>query len=534
VKARLPRSSFGLDSIKFIALALGVLALFCGIGLFLVENDLTVPVRVAIAAGIVLIGAYVAIDPEDALHRIATRGTMYGGNSLLMAVAVLGILGLVNVMANRAPFEQRLDLTANKQFTLSDQSVEILRQLPTPVSVTGYFVDMDRSQRETAESLLKQYQAAAPGKLSYDFVDPEQRPSQAQQDGVRQSGTVVFHMADQKQTATNPAEQDFTAALLKLANPTPRKVYFTTGHGERDTSRPDEAGYSTLLTLLQRENMTADTVNLLTARKVPDDATVLVIAAPSNPFMDDEKKAIQDYLAAGGSLMLLFDLKTNPQVADFVSQWNVQVKMDPVIDPASSLPQDPLTPIVSRYIFHDITKNMNGVFTVWPVTATLIFPKDQAEGVFTAPLVESTDRSWSESSLDEEIQAQKVQFDQGKDTQGPITLMGVIEANAAQQPPVDPNNPQAPPKKTRVVVVADADFVSNQVLRLQSGNPDLFVNSMNWLTASEQLISIRPKDNAPRQIVLTGSQANLLFWSSAVFLPLIVLAAGAFVWWTRR
>ena len=35
-------------------------------------------------------------------------------------------------------------------------------------------------------------------------------------------------------------------------------------------------------------------------------------------------------------------------------------------------------------------------------------------------------------------------------------------------------------------------------------------------------------------MVLTGPQINLVKYSSFLFLPLAVLAAGAAVWWTRR
>src|SRR5438067_13528728 len=186
-----------------------------------------------------------------------------------MAIAGLGILGLLNVLAGCAPVHQRLDLTANKQFSLSDQSIQLAQQLPAPVKATGFFVSVDRSQQENAESLLKQYQTAGGGKLTYEFVDPEQRPAQAQALGVRQSGTVVFQMGDQRQNATAVDEQDFTDALLKLENPTARKAYLTTGHGARDTNSVENGGNNHALQLLPHEDLQVDQLTLLTAQKVP-------------------------------------------------------------------------------------------------------------------------------------------------------------------------------------------------------------------------------------------------------------------------
>ena len=66
------------------------------------------------------------------------------------------------------------------------------------------------------------------------------------------------------------------------------------------------------------------------------------------------------------------------------------------------------------------------------------------------------------------------------------------------------------------------------------GNATLFLNSANWVVEEDNLIDIRAPDTTPRTLVLTGSQMNLIAYSSFLFLPLAVLAAGAAVWWTRR
>jgi ABC-type uncharacterized transport system involved in gliding motility auxiliary subunit len=57
---------------------------------------------------------------------------------------------------------------------------------------------------------------------------------------------------------------------------------------------------------------------------------------------------------------------------------------------------------------------------------------------------------------------------------------------------------------------------------------------MNWLSSDEDLISIRPKEPEDRRITLNMRQMRVLFYSSVIFLPLIVVAAGLGVWWRRR
>ena len=62
----------------------------------------------------------------------------------------------------------------------------------------------------------------------------------------------------------------------------------------------------------------------------------------------------------------------------------------------------------------------------------------------------------------------------------------------------------------------------------------MLLNMVNWLSSDEDLISIRPKEPEDRRLNLTKSQMALVFYSSVIFLPLIIVAAGVSVWWRRR
>jgi ABC-type uncharacterized transport system involved in gliding motility auxiliary subunit len=88
-------------------------------------------------------------------------------------------------------------------------------------------------------------------------------------------------------------------------------------------------------------------------------------------------------------------------------------------------------------------------------------------------------------------------------------------------------------KSGRVVVAGSSGFAANAGLRYV-GNRDLFMNMVNWLSADEDVMAIRPKDPEDRPLNMNARQVGLLFWSSVVGLPLLVLAAGLSVWWRRR
>src|SRR5204863_1209335 len=83
----------------------------------------------------------------------------------------------------------------------------------------------------------------------------------------------------------------------------------------------------------------------------------------------------------------------------------------------------------------------------------------------------------------------------------------------------------------RWVVIGSSNWVSNFLLGAPVANRDLALNMVNWLTSDEDLISIRPKDPEDRRLNVTGSGMRLLFLSSVIFLPLIVILSGVSVWW---
>jgi ABC-type uncharacterized transport system involved in gliding motility auxiliary subunit len=87
--------------------------------------------------------------------------------------------------------------------------------------------------------------------------------------------------------------------------------------------------------------------------------------------------------------------------------------------------------------------------------------------------------------------------------------------------------------KGRFVVVGSSSWISNGGLQL-SGNRDFFLNVVNWLSADEDLISIRPKDPEDRRLNMNQRQSSLMFFGSVIGIPLLMFLAGFSVWWRRR
>jgi ABC-type uncharacterized transport system involved in gliding motility auxiliary subunit len=57
---------------------------------------------------------------------------------------------------------------------------------------------------------------------------------------------------------------------------------------------------------------------------------------------------------------------------------------------------------------------------------------------------------------------------------------------------------------------------------------------VNWLSAEESLISIRPKPKEQQTLALNQRQMGRLLYLGVFGLPLAIILVGAGVWWRRR
>ena len=123
-------NGFSTDALRVPLIGLGIFALFAVVITGLIGGLPDIAARAMIAFGVLLLGIYVALDPEDVWAKVTGRGALASGNAVIIAAAALIILGLINVLGSR--YETKLDLTANKQYTLSDQSIKVAQAVPEP------------------------------------------------------------------------------------------------------------------------------------------------------------------------------------------------------------------------------------------------------------------------------------------------------------------------------------------------------------------------------------------------------------------
>ena len=488
-------------------------------------------------AGLVCMVLYILSQWREIAGYFKTRQARYGTLAAFSVFIALGVLGTINYIGKQR--NKRWDLTASKQFSLSDQSRNVVAKLDAPLEIEVYAKEPDF---QMYRDRLQQYEYVSK-QVKTNFVDPDKKPEIARQNKIEQYGTVLFNYKGRTERTTNNTEQDITNGIIKVVSGQVRKIYFTQGHGEKDTASAERDGYNGIAQSLGRENYGVEKVALAQTSAVPDDATAVIVAGPKSDFFPPEIEALKKYLEKNGKLLLLIDPPDRidaPPLTNLIAlahDWGMDVGNNIIVDVSGMgrlFGASEAMPVAVNYPPHPITERFNSVMTVYPL-ARSINPVDGGVNGHTAQkLVETSDRSWAESDVKDLLSAKPTAaLDPGVDKPGPISIAAAVTASTA--PPPDPTKPPdtAPKPETRVAVFGDSDFASNSMLGI-TGNGDLFMNTVGWLSQQENLISIRPKDSEDRRLTLTATQQNNITWLSLLIVPGAIFGTGVYSWWRRR
>ncbi|MBW2623548.1 MAG: GldG family protein, partial [Deltaproteobacteria bacterium] len=235
---------------------------------------------------------------------LGSKQGRYSTNTVIMVGVFIAIIALLNLAGLTR--HKRIDLTATSKFTLAPQTQRIIRELKQPVEAIGFFPNDSQYQaaQRSAQNLLEEYRYFN-RKFSFRFVDPDAKPAVAKQYRVKANGTIIFISGDRQRALGGPSEQGFTGALLEVTGIEAKKIYFLSGHGERDVNNLREDGYAAARTGLIRDLYKVETLNLTLTPEVPEDCAVLVVSGPKKAIPEAEAKAVYNYLKNHGKVLAL-------------------------------------------------------------------------------------------------------------------------------------------------------------------------------------------------------------------------------------
>lgn len=433
---------------------------------------------------------------------------------LFTSIVLLFAFGLMMAIVTR--HNARWDFTKEKFFSLSEPTSRLLKKMAEGKIEVLAFYPSDDPAREFFEVFLKQC-GLEHLNFKYNFYDADRVPSLANRFHVKEHYTVILRYAGRQERVARPTEESFTNALLRLANPKRFELCFATGHDEASIAREDRGGYRLFRQALEDNNYSVHEI-IMPRDKVPSNCNVLVMAGPHRDLDAEEYGLLKKIFAEGRGIFFLID-PMDPGMGKsfrfFMKDFGVVLGEDVIVDKMSRVVGgDFLVPMVSQYITkHPVTADFDKP-TFFPVARSVQPSTEIPKGLEVVPLGLTTSGSWAERNLATLEQGQAA-FEPASDVAGPIPLAAAVERE------------DAPPNAGgRMVVVGDSDFLTNAYLDL-SGNKDLALNMIQWLSKDDRFLSIHAPAGDFKPLLMNQRQRWILLGVTIGLIPFSCLLAGA-------
>jgi len=455
---------------------------------------------------------------KDRLTSRTGQQVLTGANFALYGLIVIALIVLVNWFVNN--HDHRWDMTPNKKYSLSDQTHKLLKDLNRDVNI--YAFDRERNFGERRD-VLGMY-ASASNRVKVKYVDPDRQPALAKEYAVRSYGTIVVAAGDRHMESQGDTEEGITNALVRVLKGQ-RSACFITTHGERNLEGTDRDGFDRFKTHLSNENYQTQTLPFLQKMEIPKDCTMVVIAGPQNDYLPPEIDVINKYLQGGGRVLAMLDAGVElPNLTKMLSDWGVTARNDLVIDEnpvAQIFGTEPYMPLIVKYGTNAIVQPLNGRATLFPISRSFEVGKNTKTGVSDDSLCDTSADSYD--VLDWTPKIKEIQFHPGKDIKGPLSVAVAGTMSGEGEKKVE----------GRFVALGTSLVAANSFLNFQS-NRDFIMNSINWLSADEDLISIRATPPESQHLNMNAQQMGRLLYLGVFGIPIVIVLAGFLVWWQRR
>ncbi|MFP6583144.1 MAG: DUF4350 domain-containing protein, partial [Candidatus Hydrogenedentota bacterium] len=349
-------------------------------------------------------------------------------------------------------------------------------------------------------------------------------------------------------------EREFTNALINVSRNAIPKVYFLDGHGGRDIDSEDQVNGGHLFkALLQHESYEVEKL-LLTSENasIPPDCAVLVINDYTSDLQEDEIVALDTYLRNGGRLLFLFNPSTIEQddvsAQERLKPWllsrlGVDVQTDIILsEMTGGVDVNLLTDFAqlgnyqdtapnavefrgSYHATHPITRNI-GVITNLQYLRSVVLVEPLPDRVVGSSILRTTPDTWGEVDFDRLELGE--QHRDGYEASGPNSIAVAMTYQSERATLEGEKSSDG-----RVVVIGNSQCTANQLV-LEAGTADLLLNTIAWLTESEDLIAIRPRGNETAILRLSLNEQRTIIWISVLGTVQAVILAGIGTFLFRR
>jgi len=562
-------------SIQYITFISGFLLIAIGliVALFLRDIQSTGIILIIVGAISLLISTIFNLSKLKKFL-ISSKGA-YGANTLFILIGVIIISLIINsviYVSNKngiTPSWFRSDLTASKEYDLSNQALNAIQNLNENLEIF-LFLRNDSSKDalsiKRTEDLLSEFSRNSNDyELTFMHIDPDLDPNLSSSLNIekylsgRDLPVLVFRLEESQRLAhivggdPNESidvfnEKDVISGMLISSQVKRKRVFFLSGHEERDINNIDRSSNSLgqAKITLERDNYDVSSIttdelsriilNFSLSNELDLFPAAIIISDPSDDLLESEKNILKEYIALGGNIMMLLEPDSPKGYTEMLSGWGIISGEGTLVDRISYVaPNLEFLQIKDSNLQipdHPITHNFDVIYFPGSKFIGMSLTNEEIpiteEGlpyVKAEPIAYTTISSWEEKS--KEI----IEFN-NEDISGPLPVVLAVEviSEIKGNPKKEENGEYT---MSKLLISGDTDFASNRFI-FSAKNEDLFANSVNWLTSDVELISIRPKEKVFRELVLTKDERNFVRWSGWAFLPALSLSLGIYNWWRRR
>jgi|GEM_PF-1211078 len=485
------------------------------------------------------------------------RGTQWGLSLVITAVAAVGILVVVNWAANaynvkkdvtQNQFHSLSDQTRNIAGGLKENIT--IRVWSMNIDRMSVNLDMRR--------FLENYRIAGKGKIKVEILNPNENRPEAERDGVKRDNILIVRAASGREARIETfndakGEEQLTNSLIQATHGAKgrKTVCFLAGHGELSLANTQPDGLSNIKEQLENSQYTTKEISLATTpeNKVPAECEALVIAGPRSEPLEhkeglNEIASLKAFLSAGGKMVALFGSATPEKWKQLASDYGVNIRQDLVLDPRVRPPFAVATKNFAQDV--DFVKAFDAMVILPESSSIDVSGAKKDGGVSVRTFLSSESFAYAKAG---NLRSLRTISPVGNDIRGPVPLgvlitQPVTAAPAAEKAPEKKEAPKAktswnwpslvpearaqddghghahegappeglppglggmPPKEEikdgpkdlknemNLILVANHAFLMNSFVT-QSGNADLFLNSVNYLLKDQDLIGIRPRE----------------------------------------
>jgi ABC-2 type transport system permease protein len=329
----------------------------------------------------------------------------------------------------------------------------------------------------------------------------------------------------------DPGEQEITTAFKRLITG-PSKIAFVTGHNERDIHKKGDRDYKLLTNTLSYRNSLInqgfDAQSVTLDKEIPGDISALVIAGPTTPYSGEELRKIQHYIAAGGNVMICGDAGVqavlNPVTGPLGVRFTDGTLMRDNKDAAQDYVLAGFTPAVQKYPDSYAGEYKGGRKVLMEGAAGLTYKN--GDGFFADTLLMAdTSGTWIKAG-EFRLDTGKIRYDPARgDTKGAACVALALTRERAG-------------KQQRIIILGDADFMSNADLRKDvlgpAANYGFAYDIFQWFSYGVYPIALPRPNGADNKLLMTEGG---LIWFKIIFfgvIPGLLLLSGTVLLITRN